>query len=161
MIIFVDQRIVADLLYKVLKDDPRVNKSLDVVYSHGNKSVFNKTLKKLNIESDKVMEAIRDIIDFENIQSRSLTQQRLSIENFKTGKTKVLIATSVIEEGLDIPQCNQILVFDKIRTPKTYIQMSGRARKVDSKITFLCLETEYHNTKRSKMFLNLNFFNRH
>ena len=137
VIIFVDQRLVADLLYRVLREQLPNGDILDVVYSHGNKGVLQKTMKKLKVDSDKVYEVIEEIINLESVHNRSLTAQRKTLENFREGKIRVLIATSVIEEGLDIPQCNQIIVYDKIQTPKTYIQMSGRARMINSKIHFL------------------------
>lgn len=150
MIIFVDQRLVADLLYKVLLSQEIIKYPMDVVYSHSNRGVLPKIMKKLNSQSSNSNEMIEDIINLENVSNRSLTQQRKSLEDFKSGKCKILIATNVIEEGLDIPQCNTIVIYDKIQTPKTYIQMAGRARKSNSTIYFFCLSTEYYQIESGK-----------
>ena len=43
-----------------------------------------------------------------------------------------LVATSVAEEGIDIPDCNLVIRFDGVSTLKEHIQSRGRARMPDS-----------------------------
>jgi endoribonuclease Dicer len=59
-------------------------------------------------------------------------QQRV-IHQFHAGELNVLVATSIAEEGLDIPDCNMIVRFDLYHTMIQYIQSRGRARRQDSK----------------------------
>ena len=53
-------------------------------------------------------------------------------------KCLVLFATDVVEEGIDIPQCNNVINLADIKSIKEYIQKSGRARQTDSSIYLLC-----------------------
>ncbi|KAL8812553.1 MAG: hypothetical protein Q9200_000953 [Gallowayella weberi] len=76
-------------------------------------------------------------------------QQMMTLHKFKKGDLNCLFATSVAEEGLDIPDCNQVIrfaisnqstenslqlhSFDLYRTLIQYIQSRGRARHAASK----------------------------
>ena len=60
-------------------------------------------------------------------------KQLNAIHKFRKGETNCLIATSVAEEGLDIPDCDLVIRFDLYTTLIQYIQSRGRARHVDSR----------------------------
>lgn len=62
----------------------------------------------------------------------SFREQIKTIIDFKRGDTNCIFATSVAEEGLDIPDCNLIIRFDLCKTMIQYIQSRGRARQADS-----------------------------
>ena len=55
------------------------------------------------------------------------------LHNFRNSKFNVLLATSVVEEGLDVRQCNMVVRFDKIKNYREYVQSKGRARAKPSK----------------------------
>ncbi len=85
------------------------------------------------------------------------TLKRLNekIEGFNNGKFNILIGTSTIEEGLDIQSCNVVMVFTEIRTPKSYIQMKGRARLKNSELLTFSFNPE--KTKKNILdFIKLN-----
>ncbi|PQE23414.1 dicer 1 protein [Rutstroemia sp. NJR-2017a BBW] len=63
----------------------------------------------------------------------SFREQVLTMTDFRNGKINCLIATSVAEEGLDIPDCNVVVRFDLYDTVIQYIQSRGRARHANSK----------------------------
>jgi endoribonuclease Dicer len=63
----------------------------------------------------------------------SLREQVLTVAKFRRGEVNCLFATSVAEEGLDIPQCNFVVRFDLYRTMIAYVQSRGRARHRNSK----------------------------
>jgi endoribonuclease Dicer len=63
----------------------------------------------------------------------SLRSQILTLQKFRRGELNCLFATSVAEEGLDIPQCNLVVRFDLYRTMIGYVQSRGRARHRNSK----------------------------
>lgn len=63
----------------------------------------------------------------------SLKRQLTALNMFRKGDTNCLIATSIAEEGLDIPECNLVIRFDLCSTLIQYIQSRGRARDMNSK----------------------------
>ncbi|KAF2626787.1 dicer-like protein-like protein 1 [Macroventuria anomochaeta] len=63
----------------------------------------------------------------------SLRAQILTLSKFRRGELNCIFATSVAEEGLDIPQCNLVIRFDLYRTMIAYVQSRGRARHRNSK----------------------------
>ncbi len=56
----------------------------------------------------------------------------MTILKFRRGELNCIFATSVAEEGLDIPGCNVIIRFDLYDTLIQYIQSRGRARQAGS-----------------------------
>ena len=55
------------------------------------------------------------------------------LDGLRSGKANVLIATSIVEEGVDIDACSFVIAFDSIQTTKAYVQMKGRARRQHAK----------------------------
>lgn len=49
------------------------------------------------------------------------------------GETNILVASDVIEEGIDVKNCNFVIKFDHPKTTRSYIQSKGRARHKNSK----------------------------
>lgn len=68
----------------------------------------------------------------------SFREQVLTLQRFRKGELNCLIATSIAEEGLDIPDCNLIIRFDLYDTLIQYIQSRGRARHPASKYLHMC-----------------------
>jgi len=85
---------------------------------------------------------LRDIAKIQNcdyvvghapLNGMNSNHQRSVVENFKNGNIKVIIATSVLEEGIDVPQCQLVLSFDSVTCLRAYIQVKGRARAKNSR----------------------------
>jgi len=68
-------------------------------------------------------------------------KQHEILERFRKEKINLLISTSVVEEGLDVPKCNLVIRFDFPPNFRAYIQSKGRARAKPSKYILL-LERE-------------------
>lgn len=54
--------------------------------------------------------------------------QKEIIRRFHDGSCNILVATSVLEEGVDVRACNLVVRFDGIKTYCDYVQSKGRAR---------------------------------
>ncbi|CAI9584793.1 unnamed protein product, partial [Staurois parvus] len=74
-----------------------------------------------------------------NSDFTSMTQneQKKVINKFSTGELNLLIATSVAEEGLDIPECNIVIMYGRITNEIAMMQARGRARAADSKLVLV------------------------
>ncbi|EPX73671.1 uncharacterized protein SOCG_02889 [Schizosaccharomyces octosporus yFS286] len=74
--------------------------------------------------------------------SMHFREQRRNIHNFKRGVYNILIATSIAEEGIDIPTCNLVVRFNTCQTVTQFVQSKGRARAHDSKFMLLANDAE-------------------
>lgn len=70
---------------------------------------------------------------------------RRVINGLRSREINVLIATSIVEEGVDVQACSFVAVFDDLQTIKSYIQMKGRARMEGAK--FFVLQTRCPDEK--------------
>ncbi|KAI9888976.1 MAG: Dicer-like protein 1 [Vezdaea aestivalis] len=75
-------------------------------------------------------------------------KQVLTMIKFRRGDINCLFATSIAEEGLDIPDCNIVVRFDLYTTLIQYIQSRGRARRPNSKFVHMLERGNlfHHNT---------------
>lgn len=55
------------------------------------------------------------------------------VVRFVKGETNVLVASDVLEEGIDVQKCNLVVKFDMPRNYRSYVQSKGRARQRSSK----------------------------
>ena len=93
--------------------------------------VFVGQTKKTDTETNKKT-GIKDI------SGLSQKEQRQVIVDFSSGKTNVLCATSIGEEGLDIPEVNIVIFYEPVPSAIRTIQRGGRtARLIDGKIIML------------------------
>lgn len=74
-------------------------------------------------------------------------QQMLTVSRFRHGKLNCIIATSVAEEGLDIPDCSLVIRFDLYSTMIQYIQSRGRARHSRSTYVHFCEVNNLEHTQ--------------
>ncbi|KAI1722849.1 DEAD/DEAH box helicase domain-containing protein [Ditylenchus destructor] len=75
---------------------------------------------------------------------------------FDRGDIKILVVTSVAEEGIDIKQCNLIIKYNNVGSERTMIQRRGRARDKNSQAILLALDSgveqqEFENFKKEQM----------
>ncbi|KAH0667918.1 endoribonuclease Dicer homolog 2-like isoform X1 [Solanum tuberosum] len=66
------------------------------------------------------------------VQSQSRKLQNKIVEEFRKGLVNIIVATSILEEGLDVQSCNLVIRFDPSATVCSFIQSRGRARMQNS-----------------------------
>lgn len=57
-------------------------------------------------------------------------EQKKAIEEFKEGKFNCLIATSIAEEGLDIPEVSEVIFYEPVPSAIRKIQRAGRTARL-------------------------------
>src|SRR6185436_19563379 len=57
---------------------------------------------------------------------KSQAEREAALEDFKAGKTSVLVATDVASRGLDIEGLPQVINFDVPHSPEDYVHRGGR-----------------------------------
>lgn len=78
--------------------------------------------------ADKIAkELIKDGIRAEAIHGNKSQQARqLALQNFKTKKIKVLVATDIAARGIDIEELSHVINYDLPEVPETYVHRIGR-----------------------------------
>jgi ATP-dependent RNA helicase RhlE len=88
-----------------------------------------------------------------HIQSASLhghlsqTGRIETLQRFKAGKLRVLVASDLASRGLDIPYLPLVINYELPRSPKDYIHRigrTGRAGAAGTAISLICPEDEHH-----------------
>uniref|UniRef100_A0AAQ5YXF6 ribonuclease III n=1 Tax=Amphiprion ocellaris TaxID=80972 RepID=A0AAQ5YXF6_AMPOC len=128
-IIFVERRYTAVVLNRLIKEagkqDPElayISSNFITGHSIGKNQLRN---KQMEVEFRKQEEVLR---------------------KFRAHETNLLIATSIVEEGVDIPKCNLVVRFDLPTEYRSYVQSKGRARAPVSNYIMLA------DTERTKAF---------
>lgn len=120
-LVFVERRSTAKALYHVLKTVAKNDASFPIVPDF---------MVGLNNELPESIEAIV-----------SSNFNRLTLEKFKNKETNLIVSSSVLEEGIDLQMCNLVVMYDKPKTYRSYVQARGRAR-VDSSDYIVLLEND-------------------
>ncbi|CAF1193375.1 unnamed protein product, partial [Adineta steineri] len=139
-IVFVDRVYTAAFLCQVLSE--KFTNSIKIKYVAGSKAYIDET-------------------------SSSNKYQREVIKEFRDKDIRVLISTAIIEEGVDIPECNLVIRFNKPQNFSSYMQSKGRARARDALFiilrdepdlkTFQMNNDEYENYEYMEKMLKKNF----
>ena len=124
---FVDKDDKLELLTHILQNDI---KESDLVFSR-TKHGADKIARKL--QSHKISaEAIHG--------NKSQNQRQNALSNFKSGKTRILVATDIAARGIDIDELKYVLNFELSDVSETYVHRigrTGRAGAEGSSISFV------------------------
>ncbi|XP_057715847.1 endoribonuclease Dicer isoform X5 [Corythoichthys intestinalis] len=110
-IIFVERRYTAVVLNRLIKEAGKQDPELAYI---SNNFITGHSIGK-NQPRNKQME-----VEFR--------KQEEVLRKFRAHETNLLIATSIVEEGVDIPKCNLVVRFDLPTEYRSYVQSKGRAR---------------------------------
>ena len=83
-------------------------------------------------------------------------EQVSNIKSMREGEANLLVATSILEEGVDIPKCDLVIRYQRVSNDIATVQVEGRARAKDSKVFTIVssqkkMNQEYINRERAKL----------
>jgi ERCC4-related helicase len=121
-LIFVRQRATVSVMSKLLSTHPKTRDRFRCAPYVG---LSNSASRKQNIG---------ELLDPRD-QPRTLV-------DFRQGRTNLIIATDVLEEGIDITACHLVICFDKPPNLKSFIQRRGRARQEKSTFAIMLADDD-------------------
>ncbi|WKX92590.1 hypothetical protein Q1695_010543 [Nippostrongylus brasiliensis] len=114
------------------------------------------------LNTDQVL-GCKDLVGFVTSTSKksqeygqTQEEQTKVLDEFNRGIKKVIVATSVVEEGLDVSTCNLIIKYNSSSNAVQRVQRRGRARARDSRSVLIVLsenvaQTEYQAIMAEKI----------
>ncbi len=122
----------ADIVRKMVLD--RINENPNsriLIFTEYRYTVTNLTELLSNIEGVKVSQFIGQS---SSGKQKGMTQkeQLARLEQFRSGEVNVLVATSVGEEGLDVPAAELVLMYEPVPSAIRSIQRRGRTARQSS-----------------------------
>nr|XP_006824151.1 PREDICTED: LOW QUALITY PROTEIN: endoribonuclease Dicer-like [Saccoglossus kowalevskii] len=122
-IVFVQQRYTAVVLNQLLKDLSKQDP--DLAYLSTSYITGRSIKSTLSVNPDM-----------------EYKKQEEVLRRFRRHETNLLVATSVVEEGVDVPKCNLVIRFDSMREYRSYVQSKGRARAPESFFIMMVYDEE-------------------
>jgi ERCC4-related helicase len=92
-------------------------------------SLINQAYRSTNIKNANDFKDLLSNIPACKSVKISQTEFKETMESFNQVRLNLLIATNVVEEGLDVSTCNLVVCLNELATVKAFIQMRGRARQ--------------------------------
>ena len=123
---FVDKKDKPSLLLHLLKNEEIVTALIFTRTKHGADKVV-KFLHHAHITAAAIH------------GNKSQNARQNALGNFKSGKTRVLVATDIAARGIDIDELSHVINFDLPNVPETYVHRigrTGRAGKTGIAISF-------------------------
>jgi len=123
-----------ELLKELMKEQFRVEPSSKIIIFAQFRETVRKISETLNeipgIKADNfVGQAIKQH-DKGKTTGLKQKEQKEMIEKFKAGEINILVATSIAEEGLDIPEVNEVIFYEPVPSAIRKIQRAGRTARL-------------------------------
>ena len=128
----------AELLMRIVSNQFHSNNSSRMLVFTQYRDTASHLVEQLNsvpsVRADRFVGQASKTLD----KGLSQEEQAEKIEMLKEGELNVLVATSIAEEGLDIPAVDHVIFYEPIPSGIRYIQRRGRTgRKTAGKVTIL------------------------
>jgi len=115
-VMFVGRKDKLNLLAHLL-DDPGVSRALVFTRTkHGADKVVRQ-LEKAKVQADAIH------------GNKSQTSRTRALENFRRGRTRVLVATDIAARGIDVDGITHIINYDLPNIPESYVHRIGRTAR--------------------------------
>ncbi|XP_057984818.1 endoribonuclease Dicer homolog 2 isoform X2 [Hevea brasiliensis] len=88
------------------------------------------------------------------LQTQTQKVHKETVEEFRKGKVNIIVATSILEEGLDVQSCNLVVRFDPSATISSFIQSRGRARMHNSDYLLMVKRGDLSTCSRLENYLS-------
>jgi len=124
-----------NLLKKQFKENPE---SKVLVFNHYRDSVSFLEKQLTEVEGIKPKKFVGQAAK-EKVKGMTQKEQSQVIQDLKTGKYNVLIATAVAEEGLDIPEVDLVVFFEPVPSEIRTIQRRGRTGRLSKGKTIILM----------------------
>ncbi|CAM6031010.1 unnamed protein product [Sphagnum balticum] len=113
---------------------------LITVYGKGGKTIVFTQTKR---DADDVALAMGRILGCEALHGDiSQTQREKTLDAFREGKITVLVATDVAARGLDVPNVDLVIHFEKPNDAETFVHRTGRTGRAGKKGTAILMYTD-------------------
>jgi ERCC4-related helicase len=116
-----------EILYNKIKEDFKENKKV-IIFTQ-----FRDTAKTISEKINQI-ENIKSKVfvgqAMKNGTGLNQKQQKKIIEEFSEGEINVLVATSIAEEGLDIPEVSAVIFYEPVPSAIRAIQRAGRTARL-------------------------------
>lgn len=84
--------------------------------------------------------------------------QQSVLEKFSKGECRVLVSTSVLEQGVDVAACGLVICFDGVKSVKSTIQSRGRARKdIAHFVAFVASDQQRKANELTQMEISMDY----
>jgi ATP-dependent RNA helicase RhlE len=114
--------------------DQKTELLLRLIHEHGTKMYSVLVFTRTKSRADRLAQMLeRAGIKTSVIHGdRSQFQRSRALENFKRGKSQVLVATDVAARGIDVKDITHVINFDVPQTPEDYIHRIGRTARAET-----------------------------
>mgnify|MGYP001262955606 CR=1 FL=1 len=148
---------VSDWKYDILKDLYNTISISQCIIYFNSKNKLNEIYKSLS-EEDFPVSMIHGEL--------STDERKTTMNEFKSGQTRILLSTDLLSRGIDIQQLSLVINFDLPRSKETYIHRIGRSGRYGRKGVAINFVTErdlenlqiirtFYNTKIEEMPQNI------
>ncbi|RFU77078.1 endoribonuclease dicer [Trichoderma arundinaceum] len=118
----------------IMRDSPELSSKVKTLYEVLEDAFCNRQAKRciVFVQARSTAFLLADLFRQPGMHIPGMKDQIMALQQFRQGETNCLFATSVAEEGIDVPECDVIIRFDLYASAIQYIQSKGRARQSSS-----------------------------